>query len=144
MEHSSIECFLTDIAWIPAWAEGQVEIRYSKNLKVEYRDKLTLVTVSNPWPGANTGFHYLLKPRGAKTPAAYANYQIVEIPIQGMVALSSTYLAFIEQLGLTDKLLGLSDLSRVLFRKVYVKPLSQGRSKRLARAQTFWWNPSLI
>jgi len=30
-----------------------------------------------------------------------------------MVALSSTYLAFIEQLGLTDKLLGLSDLSRV-------------------------------
>ncbi len=105
--------FLLTIAWIPAWAEGQVEIRYSKNLKVEYRDKLTLVTVSNPWPGANTGFHYLLKPRGAKTPAAYANYQIVEIPIQGMVALSSTYLAFIEQLGLTDKLLGLSDLSRV-------------------------------
>jgi len=98
MEHSSIECFLTDIAWIPAWAEGQVEIRYSKNLKVEYRDKLTLVTVSNPWPGANTGFHYLLKPRGAKTPAAYANYQIVRNPHPGMVALPQPILPLLNNL----------------------------------------------
>ena len=101
------------MAWSPALAGNQVEIRYSKNLKVEYRDNLTLVTVSNPWPGASTGFHYLLKPRGTKTPAGYPNHQVVEIPIGRMIALSSTYLAFIDQLDLTHELVGFSDLSRV-------------------------------
>jgi iron complex transport system substrate-binding protein len=105
--------FLLAITWIPSLASGQVEIRYSKNLKVQYRDGLTFVTVSNPWPGASAGFHYLLKPRGTKIPAGYTDHQIVETPIKGMVALSSTYLAFIDQLDLTDKLLGVSNLSRV-------------------------------
>lgn len=111
--HILLTVFWLAVVGTPAQAGGQVEIRYSKNLKVEYRGNLTLITVNNPWPGAKTGFRYLLKPRGIKTPEGYTGCQVVEIPIGRMVALSSTYLAFIDQLDLTRALVGVSDLSRV-------------------------------
>jgi iron complex transport system substrate-binding protein len=130
--HILLTVFWLTVVWTPALAGGQVEIRYSKNLKVEYRGNLTLITVSNPWPGATTGFHYLLKPRGTATPEGYTDYQVVEIPIGRMVALSSTYLAFIDQLDLTRELVGFSDLSRVHSVKVREASL-KGRIKEVGQ-----------
>ncbi|MCF6188151.1 MAG: hypothetical protein L3J49_11850 [Desulfobulbaceae bacterium] len=72
---------------IPA---GQLTVRYAKGFQVEYRDAVTLVTVTNPWPGAKTGFCYLLKKRGAVTPPGYDDCQVVEIPVKRLISLSTT------------------------------------------------------
>ena len=90
----------------------KITVRYSHGFSVEYRDNVTLIKVTNPWPGASTSFQYLLKPRGMVTPGGYEGYQIIETPVESMVALSSTQLAFIDQLGLVDRLVGFSDPAR--------------------------------
>lgn len=115
-----------------AQASSHVTIRYSKNLKVDYQDHVTLITVSNPWPGAKTGFKYLLKPKGTSTPQGFNDYQVVETPVGNMVALSSTYLAFIDSLDLTDRLVGFSDPRRVHSLKIRGAALS-GKIKTIGQ-----------
>ena len=94
-------------------AAEKVSVRYAKGFSVEYQNELTLITVKNPWPGAKSGFKYLLKPRGSKTPPGFSDCQVVEVPVTRIIALSTTLLAFLEQLDLLDQLVGFSDLSRV-------------------------------
>lgn len=94
-------------------AAEKVSVRYAKGFSVEYQNELTLITVKNPWPGAKSGFKYLLKPRGSKTPPGFSDCQVVEVPVTKIVALSTTLLAFLEQLNLLDQLVGFNDLSRV-------------------------------
>ncbi len=97
---------------LSAAATGQVTLRYARNFQVSFQDDLILVSVNNPWRGAGTGFSYLLKPRGKATPPGYDHYQVIDIPVRSMVALSSTYLAFIDRLGLTDRLVAVNDAAR--------------------------------
>lgn len=71
-------------------AAEQITVRYSHGFAVAYRDGVTLIKVTNPWPGASTSFKYLLKPRGLATPSGYDGYQVIETPVRSMVALSTT------------------------------------------------------
>ncbi len=118
--------------WTSCRAAAEVHIRYSHNFQMSYRGKVVLITVSNPWRDAGEDFHYLLKPRGTATPAGYKGYQVVEVPVRRMVVLSPTYLAFIEQLGLVDKLKGFSDLARV-YSKTIRRAARAGKIKNVGR-----------
>ncbi|MFW8601817.1 ABC transporter substrate-binding protein [Desulfobacterota bacterium M19] len=124
--------FLLTLSWTSCRAAAKVHIRYSHNFQVSYRDKVTLITVSNPWRDAEADFHYLLKQRGTATPAGYKGYQVVEVPVRRIVVLSPTYLAFIEQLGLVDKLKGFSNLSRV-FSKTIRQAAGAGKIKNVGQ-----------
>ncbi len=130
--------FLLVLPWTRCRAAGKVHIRYSRNFQVSYRNGVTLVTVSNPWRDTGVGFRYLLKPRGTATPAGYKGYQVVEVPVRRIVLLSPTYLAFIEQLNLVDRLKGFSNLSRVYSKTIRraaqagkIRNVGQGPSLRL-------------
>ena len=119
-------CLVCILLFFPLFAQGEesVDIRYAKFFHVKKQDEYTLVEVSSPWAATDSSFHYLLKPRSSKTPAGYDAYQVVEVPIRSFVSLSTTYNAFIEQLDITDLLVGLSDLERInsrLIRKVVEK-----------------------
>ncbi len=111
----SIICVLVFVLYGCAGVQAgePVDLRYAKGFQVKKQGELTLVTVSNPWSGAKVVFKYLLKPRGRKTPSGYADCQVVEVPVRTLVTLSSPCIAFIEQLGLADQLIGLSDAGRV-------------------------------
>ncbi len=98
----------------PAASAGErVTVRYARNFQVRYRSDGILVTVKNPWRGAGTGFRYLLRPRGSTAPADCDDCQVIETPVRRMVALSSTYLAFIDRLGLAGNLVAVNDVTRV-------------------------------
>ncbi|HFQ82266.1 MAG TPA: ABC transporter substrate-binding protein [Desulfobacterales bacterium] len=124
--------FMVILPWTECRAAAEVHIRYSRNFKVKYKDGVTLITVSNPWRDAGVGFRYLLKRRGTPTPAGYKGYQVVEVPVRRMVLLSPTYLAFIEQLGLVDKLKGFSNLSRV-YSKTIRQAAREGKIKNVGQ-----------
>ncbi len=94
-------------------ASGQVTVRYARGFRVEYKNRDTLVTVHNPWPGANTDFCYVLVPRGEEPSAEYPGCQRVETPVRSLVSLSTTHLAFLDVLGLVDRLVGFSTPDRV-------------------------------
>ncbi len=107
-------CFLFQ----PALAEKQqTTVRYAKGFSVEYRAEGTLLTVHNPWPQAKTDFCYLLVPRGrtvdAQISKKYQGCQQIETPVRSLVSLSTTHLAFLDVLGLVDRLVGFSTPDRV-------------------------------
>lgn len=98
---------------VTAETNEEVSIRYAKGFQAQKKGQYTLVEVSNPWPGADISFRYLLKARGSATPLGYKGYQVVEVPIHHFVSLSTTFIAYIEQLGLVDRLIGFSNFSRI-------------------------------
>jgi len=109
-----------------------VEIRYSRGFTVKQQDGVTLICVKRPWPGATSGFNYLLKPRGCKTPPGYDDFQVVDVPVHRIVALSPTYLAFIDRLKLTKELVGFSELSHI-FTESVKKAAAQGEIVNVGR-----------
>lgn len=110
----TIFLFIVLLFFAPVASSGeQLSIDYARGFSVEYIENATLVTVTNPWPGAKIDFKYLLKKRASPTPVGYEDYQVVEVPVERTIALSTTFLAFVEELDLLDTLVGFSDLSPV-------------------------------
>ena len=124
--------FFLLILILPGPVFGTVSVRYSHGFSVEQRGKYCLITVHNPWPGADTCFHYLLKPKGTVTPEGYKGYQVVETPVRRLVALSTTHLAFIDSLGLVDRLVGFSDPGRVITPSIR-KAVAKGRIQKVGQ-----------
>ncbi|WP_051554429.1 ABC transporter substrate-binding protein [Desulfobulbus elongatus] len=90
-----------------AWASA---IRYARTFHIEpLADGCRLVTVTPPGATGATGLQYLLVPRDAQRPAGYPTALTIRVPVQRIVALSTTHLAYIAAAGQVDRLVGVSD-----------------------------------
>jgi len=86
------------------WAFAQV--RYAKGFTLQKHGQFTVLKVIKPWPGAKQSYTYVLKRKGVRIPKAYAQYTQVVVPVQRMIATSTTHLPSIESLGMLPKLVG--------------------------------------
>ena len=92
----------------------RMPVHFARGFEVEYRGSSKLVTVYKPWRGAEVDFRYLLVPRGDPVPKVdEKKIQIIEIPVRSIVTMSTTYLAYLEMLGLLDRLVGHDNFSYV-------------------------------
>ncbi|MUG92591.1 ABC transporter substrate-binding protein [Scytonema sp. UIC 10036] len=91
----------------------KASVKYAKGFVVEYRDNYKVITIKNPWRNADVTFQYVLVQCGTPIPEEYKETQIIQIPINTMVSLSTTHLPHLDKLGVVDKLLGFSDISKV-------------------------------
>lgn len=67
---------------------------------MEKHGDITLLTVSNPWQGAeNVVYRYVLRPKGKEIPAKYAQYTVIDTPVERVVCLSTTHVAMLSALG---------------------------------------------
>lgn len=80
---------------------------------VEYHNHYKVVTVVTPWQGATEPLQYVLVQCGAPAPDNFADDQIIEVPVQRFVGMSTTYLPFLDELGLLDHLVGIDDVTYV-------------------------------
>lgn len=87
----------------------KTSVTHSDGFAVEYHNNYKIVTVSNPWQGAQESFHYVLVQCGTPAPEG-VDGAVIEVPVQTIVALSTTYLPHLASLGLTDRLIGLDSL----------------------------------
>lgn len=85
-------------------------ISHSSGLRIERTDTgVILLTVATPWPGAEKAFTYALVP---KTILPYTSLNkdaynaIVTIPVERVVAASTTHIPALEALGVIDRLVG--------------------------------------
>ncbi|MDX1992468.1 MAG: ABC transporter substrate-binding protein [bacterium] len=87
----------------------KVEPEITEGFSVEYFNNYKVVTVSRPWAGAteDDAFQYVLVQCGTPAPEGFDQGQIVEVPVERVIALSTTYLPHIVQLGESDSLIGL-------------------------------------
>lgn len=81
----------------------------AKHLSIEYFDGHKVLTVTNPWQNADKTYIYVLYQRGDQRPEGYENGVFVEVPVQSMVTMSTTYIAYMEALGVLDALAGVDN-----------------------------------
>ncbi len=79
----------------PAYAEGW---------SVSYHGHYKVLTLHNPWRGAEETFEYVLVQCGAPVPEGYDGAAVIEVPIGSVAALTSTVLPHLQELGLLDRL----------------------------------------
>ncbi len=104
----------------------KVTITYAQNLSVEYHKHYKVVTITTPWPGATEPIRYALVQCGTPAPQGFQPEEIIEVPVRTIVTLSTTYLPFLDELGVLDRLVGVDDTTYVSNPKV-LKMAEEGK-----------------
>ncbi len=97
-----VEDFDPDADYFP----DKVAPRHARQFRVEYHGHYKLVTITEPWQGAEHGLRYLLVQCGTPRPADTDDATVIEIPVRTVITTSTTELPHIVELGLVDRLLG--------------------------------------
>ncbi|MBC6430831.1 ABC transporter substrate-binding protein [Nostoc sp. HG1] len=91
----------------------KINIIHATGLAVEYHKNYKIVTIKNPWQNAKTGFRYILVQCGTPIPQGFNQAQVIAVPINSIVSLSTTHLPHLAKLGVVDKLIGISNSKQV-------------------------------
>jgi iron complex transport system substrate-binding protein len=108
----------------------KTDIRYARGFTVEYRRSYKIVTVRTPWPNASSGIKYLLVQRGTPLPKDHDDALIVEIPSRRVITLSTSYLPYLDMLGLTGHIIGHDDF-RYVFNPSVRKLIDEGHIREV-------------
>ncbi|KST61967.1 ABC transporter substrate-binding protein [Mastigocoleus testarum] len=91
----------------------KASINHATGFAVEYHNNYKVVTVKNPWRDAKRGFKYVLVECGTPVPLGFKRNQVITVPVNTVVSLSTTHLPHLAKLGIVDKLLGISNYKTV-------------------------------
>lgn len=105
-------CVTDFVAGVDYFPE-KATVQYSEGFSLEYFGHYKVLTVNTPYPGATESFQYALVQCGTPTPEGFTAEQIIEVPVKTIVTMSTTYLPFLEQIGVLDRLVGLDEATYV-------------------------------
>lgn len=91
----------------------KAQIDYATGFAVEYHRHYKVVTVSRPWQQAQPPLRYVLVQCGTPIPDVPGVAAVIEIPVQRVVALSTTHLPYLDELGQVESLVGLGQFAFV-------------------------------
>ena len=110
-------------------------IEYAKGFEIEQFTGYKLLTVKNPWPKADKEFIYLLAEKEAKIPSG-VNYDLkVTIPVQKIVATSTTHIPSLEILNEEQSLVGFPGLDYISSEKTRAR-ISKGLVTELGQNES--------
>lgn len=114
-EHNLTDGCVPEGAFDPAvdYFPEKATLTYTEGFSVEYFNHYKVVTVKTPYPGATEPMQYALVQCGTPAPEGFLDEQIIEVPVKTVVTMSTTYLPFLDELGLLDRLVGLDDATYV-------------------------------
>ncbi len=84
---------------------NKTELDYAEGFQVEYFNHYKVISVLNPWRNAEVTFQYVLVQCGTPIPDGFEEAQVVEVPVENVVSLSTTNLPHLEKLGMLDRLI---------------------------------------
>ncbi len=128
---------------------NKIKITHAKGLAVEYHKHYKVVTIKNPWQNAKTQFQYVLVQCGTPTPQGFNQAQVITVPINSIVSLSTTHLPHLAKLGVVDKLIGVSNIKQVntpeVVEKIKAGNISQvGNNSNVDIEKLLSLNPDLV
>ncbi len=89
--------------------EPEFSGRYAKGFILEKKDGITHATVYNPWSNArNISMTYYLVNRDSVIPEALNGEKYIRTPVKRVICLSTTHVAYIDALGETNSIAGIS------------------------------------
>ena len=105
-------------------------LRYAKGFTVTRVDHAKLVEVLYPYPGATTGFKYLLVEKGQPVPTHDADTKVITTPINSIVCTSTTHIPLLDYLEESEKMVGFPSLDYISSEKTR-KRIDAGQVKEL-------------
>lgn len=107
-----------------------VAINHAKGFSIEKcASGITIIKVFSPWPGAEEGFTYALVPKELKI-IPYPNKKdfdaIINVPVERIIATSTTHIPALENLGVIDKLVGFPD-TRYISSEITREKIDKGK-----------------
>ncbi len=103
-----VDEYSPDVDYFPE----KMTVAESSGFQIEYFNHYKLITVPTPVPGG-TSEQYVLVQCGTPAPTEYADAVVVEIPVERVVSMSTTYLPHLEQLGVLERVVGIDDVTYV-------------------------------
>lgn len=83
--------------------------RYAHGFQVEKNENLTKLSVFNPWEKAeNISVDYYLLKKASPLPDSLANKKVIRTPVERVICLSTTHIAFLDVLNETAAIAGVS------------------------------------
>ncbi|MBW4632343.1 MAG: ABC transporter substrate-binding protein [Iphinoe sp. HA4291-MV1] len=127
----------------------KVTVNYATGFEVKYYKNYKVVMVKNPWRDAQISFQYILVQCGTPAPEGFKKSQVITVPINTVVSLSTTHLPHLAKLGVVDKLIGVSDTKRVntaeVVNKIKASKIAEvGNNESLNVEKILEINPDLV
>jgi iron complex transport system substrate-binding protein len=85
-----------------------IKIKYAKGFSISYEDGYKIITVNQAWKNASQPIHYILLSEGQALPQSSKGKTVIRTPIKKVVCLSTTHTPFMDLLGESSKIIGLS------------------------------------
>jgi iron complex transport system substrate-binding protein len=105
-------------------------LRYAEGFTITQHGKNTLIEVAHPYPGATSGYTYLLVPRGEPVPEHDANTRVIFTPLQSVVCTSTTHIPLLDYLQETEKLVGFPTTDYISSEKMRTR-IDEGKVQEL-------------
>jgi iron complex transport system substrate-binding protein len=104
-----VDAFDPNVDYFPE----KISLTHTTGFRVEYYNSYKVITVATPWPGAGEAQQYVLVQCGAPEPTGFDAAQIIEVPVQQIATMSTSYLPFLDMYGLLDRLVAVDDVTYV-------------------------------
>ena len=88
--------------------------KYARGFTISDKSGVTLLRVRNPWEKAkNIEFEYYLIDKSAEIPPDLKTRNIIRTPVESIICMSTTHLAFLDKLGEIESVTGISGAAYV-------------------------------
>ncbi len=99
---------------------------YAQRFKIEQKDGYKLLTIINPWQGADdVEYTYCLLKRGMHVPKDVDPDRVILIPVETIICMSTTYIPMLVQLDEIDAIRGISG-SYLVYDEEIIRRLEKG------------------
>ena len=126
-------CKQNEIAVIKK-SDNKNTIQYAKGLEIFKHDGFTVVKIKNPWPKSKVEYTYILQEKNGIVPDSLIKFNTIQVPINSIVATSTTHIPSLEMLGVENSLVGFPNLNYISSDKVR-KRIETNKIKELGNNQ---------
>lgn len=113
-----------------------VVLKYAKGFSVEHRDGYRLVTIADPQKEDAKEYRFALVPRGEKPQGIPEDCSVLEIPVRGVVCMTTLQLSGFIKLEALDHIVGINS-SRRLENKEMAKRIDEGKTVKIGKEGNF-------
>ena len=120
---------------------NQIEVKYATGFKVSKCPWGILLDIQDPQNEQSQSFHYMLIPNETEAERVPDGYEILEVPVENIVCMTSLQLSNFIKLDALDRVKGITS-TRHLFNPEMKERLADGRTKKIGIEGNF--DPEVI
>ncbi len=109
-------------------------LQYAQNFKITEFDDFKVLTLLKPFTDSPDSLRYVLYPKNQAKPKGFEDATFIQTPIEKIVVLSHSHIAFLQKLGLENHIVGINE-SAYLPEIPFKNKLKTGQIKDVSNAQ---------